>query len=155
SPSSPGPVPATAPVTRAPVTAAPAPPVVPSAPSPPPAPPSGVSAAVAYASAQIGKPYQWGGAGPSSFDCSGLVMRAYQAAGISFDHSAQDQYNTTARVPISALRAGDLVFFGTPGNVYHVGIYVGGGSMVDAPHTGADVRVEGIYWSDLLAGGRV
>lgn len=157
---SPTPAPGTAPVTRAPLTTTPATPVTtasspPTGPSPPPAPPAGVSAAIAYAYAQIGKPYQWGGAGPSSFDCSGLVMRAYEAAGINFDHSAQDQYNGTARVSISALRAGDLVFFGTPGNVYHVGIYVGGGSMVDAPHTGADVRVEGIYWSDLLAGGRV
>jgi cell wall-associated NlpC family hydrolase len=148
---SPGP----APVTRAPVTTTAAPPVIPTAPSAPSAPPSGVSAAIAYAYAQIGKPYLWGGAGPDSFDCSGLVMRAYATAGINFDHSAQDQYNSTARVAISALRPGDLVFFGTPGNVYHVGIYVGGGSMVDAPHTGADVRVEGIYWSDLLAGGRV
>ncbi len=150
----------TAPVTRAPLTTTPATPVTtasspPTGPPLPPAPPAGVSAAIAYAYAQIGKPYQWGGAGPNSFDCSGLVMRAYEAAGINFDHSAQDQYNGTARVAISALRAGDLVFFGTPGIVYHVGIYVGGGSMVDAPHTGADVRVEGIYWSDLLAGGRV
>jgi cell wall-associated NlpC family hydrolase len=139
------------PVNQAPVTATAAPPVTPTA---PPAP-SGVSAAIAYAYAQIGKAYQWGGAGPDSFDCSGLVMRAYEAAGITFDHSAQDQYDATARVAIGALQPGDLVFFGTAGNVYHVGIYVGGGGMVDAPHAGASVRVEGIYWGDLLAGGRV
>ncbi|MDQ6839062.1 MAG: NlpC/P60 family protein [Actinomycetota bacterium] len=149
------PAPTPTPVTSAPVTTVASRPVVPTAPSPPPAPPSGVSAAIAYAYAQIGKPYQWGGAGPSSFDCSGLVMEAYQAAGIGFDHLAQDRYNSTARVAINALRPGDLVFFGSPADVYHVGIYVGGGSMVDAPHAGADVRVEGIYWSDLFAGGRV
>jgi len=121
----------------------------------PPAPPSGVSAAIAYAYAQIGKPYQWGAAGPNSFDCSGLVMEAYQAAGIEFDHLAQDQYWATSRVAISALQAGDLVFFGTPANISHVGIYVGSGQMVDAPHSGSVVRVEGIYWGDLLSGGRV
>ncbi|MDQ6783550.1 MAG: NlpC/P60 family protein, partial [Actinomycetota bacterium] len=150
----PAPAPTPAP-TRAPVTTVAPRPVTTNPPSAPPTPPSGLSAAIAYGYAQIGKPYQWGGAGPSSFDCSGLVMRAYQAAGISFDHSAQDQYYATTRVAISSLQPGDLVFFGTSGNISHDGIYVGGGSMVDAPHTGANVRVEGIYWSDLLAGGRV
>ena len=136
-----------------PVPSAPARP--PAGPAAPPTPPSGVSAAIAYAYTQIGKPYQWGAAGPNSFDCSGLVMEAYQAAGIEFDHLAQDQYWATSRVAISALQAGDLVFFGTPANISHVGIYVGGGQMVDAPHSGSVVRVEGIYWGDLLSGGRV
>lgn len=144
-----------APVVPAPATTTAARPVISTVPAAPTPPRSGVSAAIAYAYAQIGKPYQWGGAGPNSFDCSGLVMRAYAVAGIGFDHSAQDQYNGTARVSITSLQPGDLVFFGTPGNISHDGIYVGGGSMVDAPHAGANVRVEGIYWGDLLAGGRV
>lgn len=142
------------PVSRAPTTTLPRT-LVTTAPSAPPAPPSGASAAIAYAYAQIGKPYVWGAAGPDSFDCSGLVMQAWARGGFYFDHLAQDQYAATARVAISALQPGDLVFFGTPDDVYHDGIYVGNGQMVDAPHTGADVRVEGIYWSDLLAGGRV
>jgi peptidoglycan DL-endopeptidase CwlO len=104
---------------------------------------------------QIGKPYQWGGAGPGSYDCSGLVMVAWAKAGVSFPHSAQDQYNLTARVNVAGLLPGDLVFFGTPRDVYHVGIYAGRGQMVDAPETGQDVRVQSIYELNLLAGGRV
>ena len=110
---------------------------------------------LAYARAQIGKPYQWGGAGPNSFDCSGLVMMAWEQAGISFPHLAQDQYDLTARISLSQLIPGDLVFFGTPDNVYHVGIYVGNGNMIDAPETGQDVQVQSIYWDSLLGAGRV
>lgn len=115
----------------------------------------GVNSVLAYARAQIGKPYQWGGAGPNSFDCSGLVMMAWEQAGIYFPHLAQDQYNLTARIALSALIPGDLVFFGTPDNVYHVGIYIGNGQMIDAPETGQDVQIQSIYWSSLLGGGRV
>jgi cell wall-associated NlpC family hydrolase len=110
--------------------------------------------AIAWAEAQIGKPYQWGGAGPNSFDCSGLVMDAWGAAGVSFPHLAQDQYAMTTPVSISQLLPGDLVFFGTPSDVYHVGIYVGGGEMVDAPETGQNVMIQSIYETDLLSGGR-
>jgi cell wall-associated NlpC family hydrolase len=110
---------------------------------------------VAVAEAQIGKPYQWGGSGPSSFDCSGLVMYAWAAAGYYFPHLAQDQYDMTARIPLADLLPGDLVFFGTPANVYHVGMYIGGGEMVDAPETGQDVQIQSIYWSTLLGAGRV
>ncbi len=115
----------------------------------------GVDQVLAYARAQLGKPYQWGGAGPDSFDCSGLVMMAWQQAGIYFPHLAQDQYDLTARIPLSQLIPGDLVFFGTPGNVYHVGIYVGNGEMIDAPETGQNVQVQSIYWDSLLGAGRV
>jgi cell wall-associated NlpC family hydrolase len=125
----------------------------PTGPPPPQAP--GANAALSYARAQLGKPYQWGGAGPDSFDCSGLVMMAWSQAGIDFPHLAQDQYNMTAREPLSDLVPGDLVFFGTPDNVYHVGIYIGNGNMIDAPETGENVSVSSIFWDNLLGAGRV
>ncbi|HXW79349.1 MAG TPA: C40 family peptidase, partial [Acidimicrobiales bacterium] len=115
----------------------------------------GAETALAFAESQIGKPYQWGGAGPASYDCSGLTMVAWERAGVSLPHSAQDQYDLTERVPLSDLLPGDLVFFGTPTDVYHVGMYVGDGEMVDAPETGQDVSVQPIYELNLLAGGRI
>ena len=115
----------------------------------------GANRALAYARAQLGKPYQWGAAGPDSFDCSGLTMMAWRQGGVSFPHLAQDQYDMTQRISISQALPGDLIFFGTPSNVYHVGIYVGNGQMIDAPETGQNVSVQSIYWSDLLGAGRV
>ena len=105
--------------------------------------------AVDWALAQVGTPYIWGGETPGvGFDCSGLVQAAYRAAGISLPRVAQDQYDTGPPVPAGdPLESGDLVFFGGgPTEVTHVGIYVGTedgqAAMVDAPYTGADVRVE-------------
>jgi len=105
--------------------------------------------AVDWALAQVGTPYIWGGETPGvGFDCSGLVQAAYKVAGISLPRVAQDQYDAGPLIPANTpLQPGDLVFFGSgPTDVSHVGIYVGvqdGQSvMVDAPHTGADVRVE-------------
>ena len=115
----------------------------------------GASKAIAYAKAQLGKPYQWGGAGPDSFDCSGLTMMAWRQAGVYFPHLAQDQYDMTQRVSIAEAIPGDLIFFGTPNNVFHVGLYIGNGEMIDAPETGETVSVQSIYWSDLLGAGRV
>jgi peptidoglycan DL-endopeptidase CwlO len=116
-----------------------------------PAPSSGAAAAVAYARAQIGKPYQYAGAGPDSFDCSGLTMMAWAQGGVSMSHGSQSQYLSFPHVPISALQPGDLVFFGSSGPTnHHVGIYVGGGTMIEAPHTGAFVRYSSIYRSDLV-----
>ncbi len=119
------------------------------------APASGWQTAVAFAESQLGKPYQWAGSGPNSYDCSGLTMVAWSRAGVLLPHSAQDQYNMTARVAIGHLLPGDMVFFGTPSDVYHVGIYIGGGKMVDAPETGENVSIQPIYWTNLLGGGRV
>lgn len=82
-------------------------------------------------------------------------MVAWQHAGVSLPHSAQDQYDLTTRVALAYLLPGDLVFFGTPHDVYHVGIYVGNGNMVDAPETGQKVMVQSIYELNLLGGGRV
>jgi cell wall-associated NlpC family hydrolase len=102
--------------------------------------------AVTFALAQLGTPYRWGGDGleEGGFDCSGLVHAAYQATSISLPRTAQAQYDAGPHLPPdSPLVPGDLVFFGTgPANVAHVGIVVSPGRMVDAPHTGALVRVE-------------
>jgi cell wall-associated NlpC family hydrolase len=149
-------------VTPTPPRPAPAPPP-PTNPAPPPAPPPppgnapapGWQIALAYARAQLGKPYLWGGAGPNSFDCSGLTMMAWGAAGVALDHYAPDQYAATRRIAIPDLQPGDLVFYGSPSNVYHVGLYVGGGVMIQAPSTGQVVSYSTIYFSGLFAGGRV
>lgn len=96
--------------------------------------------AIRFALRQIGDQYVFGAAGMVYWDCSGLTMRAFQAAGVSLPHSAAAQANYGKRVPLNAIRPGDIVFFGSP--ISHNGIYLGGGRMVDAPHTGARVRVE-------------
>lgn len=113
--------------------------------TPPPA--SGdVAAVIAFAQAQLGKPYQWAAAGPDSYDCSGLTMAAYATIGITLPHNAAMQSTYGTRVPDQALLlSGDLVFFGSP--PHHVGLYVGNGQMIDAPHTGAFVRYDPL-WSD-------
>jgi cell wall-associated NlpC family hydrolase len=131
------------------------PPSSPPRPSGPNTPARGAQTAIAAAEAQLGKPYQWGGAGPDTFDCSGLVSWAWAAAGVYFPHLAQAQYNLTRRIAIADLLPGDLVFYGTPSSVYHVGIYIGSGRMIDAPTTGQVVHYAGIFFSGLLGGGRV
>ncbi len=100
---------------------------------------SGHSSVVGIAQRYLGVPYVYGGASPSGFDCSGLAMYCYAQIGIGLSHGATDQQHSSTPVPISALQPGDLVFFGSASYSYHVGIYVGGGSMIHAPHTGAVV----------------
>ncbi len=99
--------------------------------------------AMEWAMGQQGKPYQWGGAGPASFDCSGLVMRAWQAAGIDIPRVAAAQYDFGTHVPIADLQVGDLVFWASnpadPSTIYHVAMYIGSGRMVNAPYTGTFV----------------
>ena len=101
---------------------------------------------------QIGKPYEYGAAGPDSFDCSGLTLYSWRAGGVSLPHSAGAQYGATTHIPLSDLEPGDLVFYGSP--IHHVGIYVGSGTMIEASHAGVPVRYAGIYRSDLVGAGR-
>jgi len=96
------------------------------------------SSVVAFAESFVGKvPYVWGGSSPAGFDCSGFTMYVYSNFGVSLPHNAAAQQACTTPVPSGQEQPGDLVFFGSP--AYHVGLYVGGGSMVNAPHTGAYV----------------
>jgi peptidoglycan DL-endopeptidase CwlO len=113
---------------------------------------SGHSSVVGIAQRYLGVPYVYGGASPSGFDCSGLTMYCYAQIGIGLSHGATDQQHASTPVPISALQPGDLVFFGSAAYSYHVGIYVGGGSMINAPHTGAVVSYGSI--SGAWIGGR-
>ncbi len=100
---------------------------------------------------EAGKPYLWGAAGPNSFDCSGLTMYVYKQLGVSLMRSANDQYRTTLHVPYSQAQPGDLIFFyDTTGYVYHVGMYAGNGMMWDAPHSGAVVRYENVWYPNSV-----
>ena len=91
-------------------------------------------------------------AGPDSFDCSGLTMYAWAAAGVSLSHNAAAQYESLPHVPMASLEPGDLVFYGSP--IHHVGMYVGNGTMVEAPYTGVDVRYHSIYRPDFAGAAR-
>ncbi|MFG3255915.1 NlpC/P60 family protein [Streptomyces sp. NPDC048172] len=98
------------------------------------------AAAVAAAKSAVGKPYVWGAAGPSSFDCSGLTMWAYGKAGTSIPRTSQGQRGAGKQVPLSQARPGDLVVYRDDAS--HVGMYVGNGQVVHAPHPGAPVRYD-------------
>ncbi|MFF9685144.1 NlpC/P60 family protein [Streptomyces sp. NPDC014623] len=98
---------------------------------------------LAFARAQIGKPYVWGATGPSSYDCSGLTQAAWREAGVDLPRTTWDQVEAGTRVATADLRPGDLVFFYD--DISHVGIYKGDGMMIHAPKPGADVREESIY----------
>jgi cell wall-associated NlpC family hydrolase len=103
-----------------------------------------VVAALTFASHQLGTPYLWGGTGDGGFDCSGLAQAAYRSAGITLPRVAQDQFDAGPAVRAGTeVAPGDLIFFGSgPTGVEHVGLYVGAGEMIDAPHTGALVRFD-------------
>jgi cell wall-associated NlpC family hydrolase len=117
-----------------------------------PAPNGSAQVAVDTARAQLGKPYVYAGSGPDVFDCSGLTMYAWAAAGVSLPHNAEAQYTALPHVSQSELQPGDLVFFGSP--IHHVGIYAGGGTMIEAPYTGVDVRYRSIYRPDYTGAAR-
>jgi cell wall-associated NlpC family hydrolase len=109
-----------------------------------------------WALSQLGKPYQWGGTGPDSYDCSGLTMDAWARAGVQLAHWTGFQWESGPHVPLNELQRGDLLFFATdtsdPSTIHHVGIYIGNGMMVDAPYTGAFVRIDSMYQPGGLIG---
>ncbi|MFF7839650.1 NlpC/P60 family protein [Streptomyces ossamyceticus] len=100
--------------------------------------------ALAFARAQIGKPYVWGATGPGSYDCSGLTQAAWKAAGVDLPRTTYDQVNAGTTVSLSAARPGDLIFFYD--NIGHVGLYIGNGMMIHAPKPGTYVREESIFY---------
>ena len=107
------------------------------------------NAAADWALTQLGRPYQWGAAGPGAYDCSGLAMEAWARAGVRLLHWTGYQWVSGPHVPLADLRRGDLVFYAfniaDPATIHHVGIYIGHGLMVDAPYTGSFVRIDRIY----------
>ena len=117
--------------------------------------------AVEYALAQLGKPYEWGAEGPDTFDCSGLTQSAYADAGVTIPRVAADQFNFTRDDPVDTemLLPGDLLFWwDSPGewqSVYHVGMYLGDGKMVQAPRTGDVVKISGIWFENFAGAHRV
>ncbi|MGW4405325.1 C40 family peptidase [Nonomuraea sp. NPDC004702] len=119
---------------------------------------AGGNLAANWALTQLGKPYVWAAAGPDTYDCSGLVMRAWEQVGVRLDHWTGTQWTSGPHVPLDQLRRGDLLFFGRitedPGTIHHVGIYVGQGQMVHAPQTGDVVRVAPIWRGDLVGATR-
>lgn len=119
------------------------------APEDPPSPSGGARAAIAFARAQLGEPYQWGAAGPGSWDCSGLTSKAWAAGGKGLPHYSVAQYDVSTPISASQLRPGDLVFWGdngSPSSIYHVALYVGDGRIIHAPRTGRPVTEESMYY---------
>ena len=107
---------------------------------------------------QQGKPYVWGAAGPSSYDCSGLVVWAFATEGISLPHYTGSLWNSGMHVSEADLEPGDLIFFGA--DIGHVAFYIGKDSagvdlMVDAPSTGLNVRVEPVWWNSYVGAVRI
>ncbi|MDQ2725489.1 MAG: NlpC/P60 family protein, partial [Actinomycetota bacterium] len=121
--------------------------------APLPAPVVTSTVALTWLFSELGKTYVYGATGPTTFDCSGLTQFVWNKAGVSIPRVAIDQDNYAVPVPLSDVRPGDLVFFGA--DVHHVGMYIGDGLMINAPHTGDVVRVSSIWWSDLVGFGRV
>jgi cell wall-associated NlpC family hydrolase len=144
--------PAPAPASPSPSAApAPAPP-----PPPPPAPVSGGAAgAIQAAKSQLGRMYRYGGSSPATgFDCSGLMMWSWAQVGVGLPRTSRAQKSATQPVPMSQIQPGDLVFYGSP--VYHVGMYVGGGMIIDSPRTGKPVQIRSIGLMGRVSGvGRV
>ncbi|MBC1916732.1 C40 family peptidase [Listeria seeligeri] len=118
---------------------------------------SGYSAMISAAQAQLGKPYSLGASGPSAFDCSGFTSYAFRAAGISLPRTSGGQYAAASKVSASQAKPGDLVFFNYGGGIAHVGIYVGGGQMINAQNNGVQYdNITSGYWAKYLVGyGRV
>jgi cell wall-associated NlpC family hydrolase len=113
--------------------------------------PDGVAgAAIAFALGEVGKPYVWGATGPNTYDCSGLMLRAFQAAGINLPRVSRQQFYAGGHVPVGQAQPGDLLFLATdpsdPSTIHHVVLYMGNDQMVEAPYTGEKVRVRPVQW---------
>jgi cell wall-associated NlpC family hydrolase len=122
--------------------------------APPPPLSAGAAGAVQAAEREIGVPYLWSGTTPAGFDCSGLVMWAYAQVGIGLPHYSGAQFASTTHISMADIQPGDLLFYG-PGGGDHVAMYVGGGSMIEAPYTGASVWITGVRTDGLAGVGRV
>lgn len=116
------------------------------------------AAAIAAARTQLGDPYVWGGSGPDVFDCSGLTQWSYAHAGLQLPRVAADQYNVGQHVSLDQLQPGDLLFWATdisdPATIHHVAMYIGGGMMIAAPHTGTVVQIQPVYLSGYIGATR-
>jgi len=112
--------------------------------------PAGV--AIHYAYGQLGRPYAWGADGPESYDCSGLTMAAWRAAGVNLPHSSSMQWARVAHVSRAELQPGDLVFY--YGDIHHVALYIGDGRMIHAPNYGEDVTVSPVDYAPIHGYGR-
>ncbi|HVV77603.1 MAG TPA: NlpC/P60 family protein [Mycobacteriales bacterium] len=117
-----------------------------------------VADAIAWAKQQLGKPYQWGGTGPGSYDCSGLTQGAYAHAGITLPRVAADQYNAGPHPSLADLEPGDLLFWATDlsnaATIHHVTMYLGGGLMIAAPHTGTVIQIQPVYMAGFYGATR-
>ena len=104
-----------------------------------------IRTAIDFARQQLGKPYVWGATGPDSFDCSGLMLRAWEAAGVTLPRTSREQYGAGTYIPVTLAQAGDLVFYaydtGDPGTIHHVAMYLGNGNIIEAQQTGVPVHV--------------
>ena len=107
--------------------------------------------AIQFALGELGKPYLWGATGPNTYDCSGLMLRAFQAAGIDLPRVSREQFSAGGHVPVRQSQPGDLLFYATdpsdPATIHHVALYMGDGRMVEAPYTGEAVRVRPVPWN--------
>lgn len=118
----------------------------------PPAPSEIAGRAISFALGEVGKPYVWGGTGPDSYDCSGLMLRAYQAAGITLPRVARQQYWAGAQLPVRQAQPGDLLFWGydttDPNSIHHVAMYLGNGRMVEAANPAVPLRQRAVRFDE-------
>ncbi len=112
----------------------------------------GAATAIAVAKSKLGSPYVWAAEGPGAFDCSGLTLYAWRAAGVSLPHSSRMQMSSGRSVSVSAMQPGDLVFYGSP--VHHVALYVGGGQVIHAPQSGDVVKYAPVAMMPITAASR-
>jgi cell wall-associated NlpC family hydrolase len=107
--------------------------------------------AIQFALAEVGKPYVWGATGPNTYDCSGLILRAFQTAGIDLPRVSREQFDAGGHVPVQQAQPGDLLFYATdpsdPATIHHVALYMGADQMVEAPYSGESVRVRPVPWN--------